>query len=72
MFTVQQQNQDGLHAPIAIDEMWSTIKSVRATTPGPDGISTLYINKLWDKLGPIILEAWNGQGSTFVFRVFYC
>jgi hypothetical protein len=38
MFTVQQHVQDNIHAPITLDEMWRTIKSIRATTPGPDGI----------------------------------
>ena len=58
MFTVQQHFQDNIHAPITLDEMWNTIKSIRATTPGPDGISNLYIKKLWNILGPIILDAW--------------
>ena len=59
MFTVQQHFQENIHAPITLDEMWNTIKSIRATTPGPDGISNLYIKKLWHILGPIILDAWN-------------
>jgi len=58
MFTVQQHFHDNIHAPITLDEMWNTIKSIRATTPGPDGISNLYIKKLWNILGPIILDAW--------------
>ena len=57
MFTVQYQHQDGIHTPIALDKMWSTKKSVRAQTPELDSISNLYIPKLWDILGPIILEA---------------
>ena len=57
MFTVQQHFQDNIHAPITLDEMWNTIKSIRATTPGPDGILNLYIKKLWNILGPIILDA---------------
>jgi hypothetical protein len=64
MFTVQQQHQDSIHAPLTLDEMWNTIKSVRATTPGPDGISNLYIKKLWYILGPIILDAWNYSVTT--------
>ena len=59
MFEVQQHFQDNIHAPITLDEMWNTIRSVRATTPGPDGISNLYIKKLWYILGPVILDAWN-------------
>jgi hypothetical protein len=64
MFTVQQPHQDGIHAPLTLDEMWNTIKPVRATTPGPDGISNLYIKKLWYILGPIILDAWNYSLTT--------
>jgi Reverse transcriptase (RNA-dependent DNA polymerase) len=64
MFTVQQHFQDNIHAPITLEEMWNTIKSIRATTPGPDGISNLYIKKLWYILGPIILDAWNYSIAT--------
>jgi len=42
-----------------LDKLWSTIRSVRGTTPGPDGISNLYIKKLWNIPRPIILDAWN-------------
>ena len=38
MFTVQQHFQENIHAPITLDEMWNTIKSIRTTKPGPDGI----------------------------------
>jgi hypothetical protein len=64
MFTVQQHFHYNIHAPITLDEMWNTIKSIRATTPGPDGISNLYIKMLWYILGPIILEAWNYSITT--------
>jgi hypothetical protein len=64
MFTVQQHLQDNIHAPITLDEMWNTIKSIRATSPGPDGISNIYIKKLWNTLGPIILDAWNYRITT--------
>ena len=43
MFTVQQYVQDNIHAFITLDEMWNTIKSIRATTLGPDVICNLYI-----------------------------
>jgi hypothetical protein len=64
MFTVQQHFQDNIHAPITLEEMWNTIKSIRTTTPGPDGISNLYIKMLWYILGPIILDAWNYSLAT--------
>jgi hypothetical protein len=64
MFNVQQNFQDNIHAPITLDEMWNTIKSIRATTPGPDGISNLYIKILLNILGPIIWDAWNYSITT--------
>ena len=64
MFTVQQHFQDNIHAPITLEEMWNTIKSIRTTTPGPDGISNLCIKMLWYILGPIILDAWNYSLAT--------
>ena len=64
MFTVQQHFQDNIHAPITLGEMWDTIKSIRTITPGPDGISNLYIKKLWNTFGPIILDAWNYSITT--------
>ncbi len=64
MFIVQQHFQDNIHACITLKEMWNTIKPIRATTPGPDGISNLYIKKLWNILCPIILDAWNYNMNT--------
>jgi hypothetical protein len=68
MFTVQQNFQDNIHTLITLNEMWNTIKSIRATTPGPDGISNLYIKKLWYILGPVILDAWNYSLETKTYH----
>ena len=46
MYTIQQHFQDHIHAPITLDELWITIKSIIATTPGRDGISNLYIKNV--------------------------
>ncbi len=62
MFSIQQHFQGNIHAPITLDEMWNTIKSIRATTP--DGISNLYIKTLWNICGPLILDAWNYSITT--------
>jgi hypothetical protein len=43
MLTVEQEN---IHALITLNGTWNTIKSVRANTPGPDGISNLYVMQL--------------------------
>jgi hypothetical protein len=46
-----------IHAPITLAELWDTLKQTRATTLGPDDMSNTYLKKLWDILGPIILDA---------------
>ncbi len=61
MLTVEQEN---IHAIITLNGTWNTIKSVRANTPGPDGISNLYIKQLWNILAPIILDDWNYSTNT--------
>jgi hypothetical protein len=58
MFTVEDVCAQTIAAPITMAEMWEALRSVRATTPGPDGISNFYLKKLWDIMGPVILEAW--------------
>jgi hypothetical protein len=58
MFTVDELHQRTISAPITLAELWAALKGVRATTPGPDGISNAYLKKLWDLVGPLILAAW--------------
>jgi hypothetical protein len=59
MFRVDDGMDEYLCAPLTLGELWNTLKSTRATTPGPDGMSNTYLKKLWDIIGPLILEAWN-------------
>jgi hypothetical protein len=59
MFTADPNEQQLLCAPLSLDELWQTLKPTRATTPGPDGMSNTYLKKLWDILGPLILDSWN-------------
>ncbi len=59
MFTVEQDINDAINSPLTLNELWLSLKSLKATTPGPDGISNTYLKKLWDIFGPILLEAWN-------------
>jgi hypothetical protein len=59
MFTLPQEENAIIDTPVTIDELWSNLKSLKATTPGPDGLSNTYLKKLWDILGPLILSAWN-------------
>ncbi len=39
MFTVDVAVNDNISREITIDELWQTLRPLRATTPGPDGIS---------------------------------
>ncbi len=59
MFTIEEEFQHNIDAPITLEELWLALKPVRPTTPGPDGISNAYLKKLWDIMGPVILAAWN-------------
>ena len=59
MFSVDEELKQNIHAEITLNELWKTLKSLKATTPGPDGISNTYLKKLLDILGPLIVEAWN-------------
>jgi exonuclease III len=58
MFTLPAEQNACINAPITLDELWSNLKGLKATTPGPDGLSNTYLKKLWDILGPLILSAW--------------
>ncbi len=58
MFTVEEVTNENISNDITLCELWQTLRSLRATTPGPDGMSNIYLKKLWDILGPLILEAW--------------
>jgi len=58
MFSVDEVVNDSINRDITIDELWQTLRPLRATTPGPDGMSNVYLKKLWDILGPLILDSW--------------
>lgn len=59
MFKVQEAEASLIGVPITLAEFWATLKPLKDTAPGPDGISHIYIKKLWDILGPLILDAWH-------------
>jgi hypothetical protein len=59
MFTVDNEHNEQINAEITLNELWLTLKGLKATTPGPDGISNAYLKKLFDIIGPLILDAWN-------------
>ncbi len=58
MFTVEDQVNVAIGVPLTLTELWDNLRGLRATTPGPDGISNTYIKNLLDILGPIILQVW--------------
>ncbi len=59
MFKLTEIEADTTKAPITLSELWNALKPLNDTAPGPDGISHIYLKKLWAILGPIILDAWN-------------
>ncbi len=59
MFSVEQAENDYMSLPITLDELWANLKSTKATTPGPDGMSNTYLKKLWHIIGPLLVNAWN-------------
>ncbi len=50
-----------------VTEFYTELYNI-GTTPGPDGISNLYIKKLWYILGPVILDAWNYSLETKTYH----
>jgi len=59
MFKVQDNEDNYVSMPITLAELWAALKPLKDTAPGPDGISHIYLKKLWDIIGPLILEAWH-------------
>jgi len=58
LFQVDEVDNEGIGAPVTIEELWLTLKNTKATTPGPDGLSNTYLKRLWVIIGPLILAAW--------------
>ncbi len=59
MFTVAPHDNEFISQPLTLEELWLNLKQTRATTPGPDGMSNIYLKKLWTIMGPLIINAWN-------------
>jgi len=58
MFVVDAHQNETIDKEITLQELWQTLRSLKATTPGPDGISNSYLKKMFDILGPLIVDAW--------------
>ncbi len=59
MFDIDPEIGQTINKQITLAELWAALKPLKDTAPGPDGISHLYLKKLWHIIGPIILNAWN-------------
>ncbi len=64
MFNLPENDVNIMCAPITMAELWSSLKPLKDTAPGPDGISHIFLKKLWDILGPLILDAWHYSIAT--------
>ncbi len=51
MFTIDDDQNQIINADITLNELWLTLKGLKATMPGPDGISNTYLKKLFDIIG---------------------
>jgi exonuclease III len=52
---------------ITLDELYTTLKTCKESSPGPDGLTYKTYEHLWDTMGPCILSSWNHSckiGST--------
>ncbi len=59
MFSLDPEEANRVNAPITLVELWTCLKPLKDTAPGPDGISHIYLKKLWDIIGPLIVDAWH-------------
>jgi hypothetical protein len=57
MFKLEENEANIMNMPITLAELWLALKPLKDTAPGPDGITHIYLKKLWDILGPLIVEA---------------
>ena len=57
--SVDTATEDLLVRPLTIDELTATLRSCLDSAPGPDGIPYSFLKYFWNKVGPILLNAWN-------------
>ena len=56
---IRQESKAVLNRKFTRSELDCYMKSVRDSTPGPDGFSAKWYNIFWDFLGPICVDAFN-------------
>ncbi len=44
---------------MTLDELQITLKTCKESAPGPDGITYRVYERLWDRLGSMVLNSWN-------------
>jgi hypothetical protein len=64
LFTLDEAEANSINTPLTMQELWEALRPLKDSAPGPDGISHIYLKKLWDIIGPIILDAWNFSITT--------
>ncbi len=57
--TLSEADSNMLKSNLALDELYSTLKTCNESAPGPDGISYDAYRHLWSLAGPIVLKAWD-------------
>ncbi len=72
LFTLQDHETAVVSAPITLADLWAVLKNLKDSAPGPDGISHTYLKRLWDILGPLILDSWNYSITTKTLPPSYC
>jgi retron-type reverse transcriptase len=58
LFELLPNDADRVTSPITLNDLWEELKPLKETAPGPDGISNIFLKKLWDIIGPVILDSW--------------
>ncbi len=56
--TLNQEDRDFIDKEITLDELRLVVRGCEDSAPGPDGLSYKVYKKLWNQLGPFLLDAW--------------
>jgi hypothetical protein len=56
--TLNDHDRALLDRPITLDELQSVVNRCGDSAPGPDGIPYKIYRKLWNLLGPFLLDSW--------------
>jgi exonuclease III len=62
--TISKQDSNQLDRPITLDELKLTLKDIKDSAPGEDGIPYTFYKTYIDILGPYLLESWEHSLKT--------